>query len=175
MWLWAFDATPIQAVRVRVKLSVFSLQRLFTLLQLSMSSILTHGYVINRTEGTRLFIGHIKTRSEKFGTLCLSHLSPVNLNPSAIWANESLTLSLSKPDFPWMFKGPRNARIFLLLLQMSFLKREWGSRRTSVINGLMKLNFRLFLFFSLHTLTLQMQLIQIIYYVPLKCWNSWKI
>lgn len=72
MWLRAFDATPIEAVIASVRLSLFSLQRLFTLLQLSMSSILTHGYVINRTEELSLFIGHIKTRSEKFGTLSVT-------------------------------------------------------------------------------------------------------
>ncbi len=49
MWLCAFDATPIEAVIVSVRLSLFGLRRLFTLLQLSMSRILTHGYVINRT------------------------------------------------------------------------------------------------------------------------------
>lgn len=160
MWLCAFDATPIEAVIASVRLSPFSLQRLFTLLQLSMSSILTHGYVINRTKKLCLFIGHIKTCREKFGTLCMSHPSPVNLNPSAIWANESLTLSLSKPDFPCMFQGPRH-------LQTSILKSKWG---TSIINGPMKRNFICFnACKNIHSNNLlYMHFLKCI----LKCWNS---
>lgn len=50
MWLFAFYATPIEAVILSVRPSLSALRGIFTLLQLSMSSILTHGYVINRTK-----------------------------------------------------------------------------------------------------------------------------